>query len=77
MKLEEFKAAEKILNEVKKIDNTIELLNNRYDNFIATSYKKTNVLVRESIVIDNEMKNVIIKHLSDKKELKLKEFSEI
>lgn len=77
MKLEEFKAAEKILNEVKKIDNTIELLNNRYDNFIATSYKKANILVRESIVIDNEMKNVIIKHLSDKKELKLKEFSEI
>lgn len=77
MKLEEFKAAEKILNEVKKIDNTIELLNNRYDNFIATSYKKANILVRESIVIDNEMKNVIIKHLSDKKELKLKEFNEI
>lgn len=77
MKIEEFTKAKKLLEDIEQIDKQLSYIKNKHDNFISTSYREDNIILRASIIIDKELKDLIIKHLSDKKENKLNEFKAI
>lgn len=77
MRLDEYEKAGIILKEIKKIDEDLKLLKNRFNNFIATSYRSNNSVLRRSIIIDKELNQVIIKHLEEKKRMKEEELKEL